>query len=123
MRNIRVIISARAGTWQRLLQNDIDSYPNVDVVAVGHGSLTTVQLIKKHQPDLLIIDSSIPSEDTLAILSNIKTENPTIFSVAIADTHYYRRKFTQAGVDCAVSTYEFKLQMQGIFDQFDKKLK
>ena len=114
MKIIRVIIAARPGTWQRLLQNDIESQPSAQVVAVANGSLTAVQLVKEHQPDLLLIDSSISSEEVIAIVNNINLESPSVQIAVISDTHQQHRKFVQAGVNFVVSTYEFKTQIQEV---------
>ena len=115
MKIIRVIIASRPGTWQKFLQNDVGSYPFVEVVAVANGSLTTIQMVKQHQPDMLLIDSSIPAEETNAIINNLKHEIPSVLIVVIADTHQLKRGFIDAGADYVVSTYEFESKIQEIF--------
>jgi chemotaxis response regulator CheB len=84
---------------------------------MAHGSLTAVQLVKEHQPDMLLIDSNIPVEEAIAILHKIKLENPSVLIVIIADTNQHQRSFTKAGANYVLSTYEFKSKMQDIFDQ------
>jgi chemotaxis response regulator CheB len=90
----------------------------VQVIGVAHGSLTAVQLVKKHQPDVLLIDANIPVEEAIAILHNIKLENPSVLIAIIADTNHDQRSLTKAGANYVVSTYEFKSKMQDIFNQF-----
>ncbi len=117
MKNIRVIIASLPGTWQRLLQNDIGSQPFVQVVAVASGSLSAVQLVEEHQPDLLLIDLSIHNEDAVAIINTIKREKHSVLIAAIADTYQQQRSMTKAGANFVVSTYEFKTQIQEILNQ------
>jgi len=118
MKSIRAIITSRPGTWQKFLQNDVGSYPFVNVVAVANGSLTTIQMVKQHQPYMLLVDSSIPAEETNAILNNIKRETPSVLIVVIADTYQLQRSFNKAGADYVVSTYEFKSKIQEIFNKY-----
>jgi chemotaxis response regulator CheB len=108
MKIIHVIIVSRPGTFQRLLQNDVDSYPFVEVVAVAHSSLSAVQLVKEYRPDLLLIDSSIPIEDITSIVYNVDLENLSVLVMVIGDKHQQQRAFNKAGANFVVSTYEFK---------------
>jgi chemotaxis response regulator CheB len=122
LKTIDVIIASRPGTWQNFLINELSSYPVVQIVGVTTGSLTALKISKQHQPGVLLIDSSIPIEEAIAILESIELENPGILTIAIADTHQQQRKLTQAGADHVVSTFEFKSKIQGIFNQFNEKL-
>jgi chemotaxis response regulator CheB len=116
-KNIRIIIASRPGAWQRFLQNDLSSYPSVEVVGISTGSLTTLQLSKEHQPDIVLIDASIPPEEAIAIIKSIKLDNPTILTVVIADTKNQQQKLVQSGTDHVLSTYEFKSKIKAIFSQ------
>jgi DNA-binding NarL/FixJ family response regulator len=118
MKTIHVIIASRPGTWQKFLQNEINSYPFVKVDAVAYGSLTILQAVKQYQAHVLLIDSSIPAEEAIAILAHIKLESPAVQVVVIADTNQQQRSFTKVGANYVVSTYEFNLKLQGIFEQY-----
>jgi chemotaxis response regulator CheB len=122
VKTIDVTIASRPGTWQNFLKNELSSYPFVRIVGVTTGSLTALKISKQHQPGVLLIDSSIPIEEVIAILESIMLENPGILTIVIADTTQQRRKLTHAGADHVVSTFEFKLKIQEIFNQFNEKL-
>lgn len=118
MEIIRVIIVSMPGTSQRMLQNNIQLHASMKVVDVAHGSLSAVNLVDVHNPDLLVIDSSIPIDETLALIQNVKRENPGIQSVVLADTTRQRRKLAQAGADYTISSYNFPNQIGDIINQF-----
>ena len=61
MKKLRLLIVSHPGTWQRVLQMNIEAYPFVKVVEVVSGSLSASQLVSQHQIDLVLIDSSIIS--------------------------------------------------------------
>ena len=120
MKKIRVIIATLPGTWQQLLMNNLDSDPRVNVIAVAHGSLTAVQLVKEHHPDMILIDSTIPIDDSVAMIQNIRLESPGLVSIVIGDTSFHRQRAIQAGADFALSTYKFPYQIHEILNNIFK---
>ena len=117
MKTIHVIIASKPGTWQKFLQNEISSYPFVKVDTVAYGSLTILQAVKQYQPDILLVDTSIPAEEAIAILDHIKLESSSVLSVIIADTNQLQRNFIQKEANYVVSTFDFKSKIQSIFSQ------
>ena len=107
MKNLHVIIVAMPGTWQKMLKSYTEAYPSVDVVEVANGSLSAMQLVEGHHPDMLLIDSSIPTDETVALLKNIKQAYPTTRSVVLTDTSRQGRRITLAGADYALPSYSF----------------
>jgi chemotaxis response regulator CheB len=116
MKTIHVIIASRPGTWQKFLQNEISSYPFVKVDAVAYGSLTILKAVKQYQPDILLVDTSIPAEEAIAILDHVKLESPDVLIVIIADTNQQQRSFIKKDANYVVSTFDFKSKIQSIFD-------
>jgi len=117
MKKLRTIIVSLPGTWQRVLQKSIESYSFMEIVEVISGSLTASQLVKQHQPNLLLIDSSIPFDDAIALVRDVKKENPKTLLIVITDTTQQRRKVTQAGADYTLSTFNFESQIDKIIHQ------
>lgn len=120
--NIRVLIVAHPGTWQRVLQMNIEAYPFVKVVDVASGSLSAAQLANQHRPNLMLIDSSIPFDDGLALIQIIKRELPETQSIVITDTTQQRRRITRAGADYALSSFDFDSQLNEILNQLIETL-
>ena len=117
MENLRLMIVSLPGTWQRMLQKCIERYPFVQVVDIANGSLSAAQRAKKYQPDLMLVDSSIPFDDVIVLIRNVKTDHPNTRSIVITDTTDQKRRILRAGAEYTLSSYNFESQMSEVFDQ------
>ena len=117
MKKLRILIVSHPGTWQRVLQMNIEAYPFAKVVEVVSGSLSASQLVSQHQVDLVLIDSSIPFDDSVALVQNVKLENPETRSIVITDTTQQSRRITRVGADYTISSYHFEAQIGEILNQ------
>lgn len=116
MKKLHVIIVAMPGTWQKLLQNNVEEHPSVDRVEVVHGSLSAMQMAEENQPDLVLIDSGIPTEETVALLKNIKLANSTTRSIVLTDTSRQGRRITLAGANYTLPTFNFAARIGEILN-------
>jgi chemotaxis response regulator CheB len=114
MKNIHVIIVSMPGTSQRMLQNSIEANLSAEVIGIVHGGLCAIQSLEEHNPDLLLVDSSIPNDEAVAIVRNVKQQNPEIMCVVITDTAHQRHRVTEAGADFTLSSFNFEPQLQDI---------
>ena len=117
MKKLHVMIVSYPGTWQKVLQRNFESYPFTEVVNVVNGSLSASQLAKELAPDIILIDSSIPLDDTVALLRNLKNEIPKTRSIVITDTTRQTREITRAGADFTLSSYNLESQIKEILNQ------
>jgi DNA-binding NarL/FixJ family response regulator len=116
MKNLHVIIVAMPGTWQKVLLNNLEAHPSVERVEVVHGSLSAMQLAEDNHPDLILIDSGIPIDETVALLNNIKSSNSDTRSVVLTDTSRQGRRITLAGADFTLPSYSFTSRIGDILD-------
>lgn len=119
MNTIHMIIVAPPGSWQNMIRRNLEVHHSVKVVGIAHGSLSALQMTKEHHPDLLVIDSSIPFDDAVALVQNIKLEDATTRSIVITDTTQQRRRVIQAGADYTLSSFEFDSQFREILNQLE----
>ena len=119
MKNLSLLIVSLPGTWQRALHKSIAVHPFVEVVEVANGSLSALQLAREAHPDLLMIDSSIPFDDTIALIQNLKQEIPEMQFIVVTDTTQQRRQAIQAGADFTLLAFDFDAQICKILDQLD----
>jgi len=122
MNYIRMIIVAPPGSWQNMIRRNLDVHHSVKVVGIAQGSLSAMQMAREHHPDLLLIDSSIPLDDSVALIQSMKQENPETRSVVITDTTQQRRRVVQAGADYTSSSFDFDTQICVILNQLDRTL-
>jgi len=119
-KNIGVIIVAVPGTWQKMLMRNLASQPSVDTLAVAHGSLSAMQLAEEHDPDLILIDSSIPTDDAVALIEKLKREKPQTKSIVLTDTSHQGRRYKLAGADYTLPIFNFVSQIKEIFDNLNE---
>jgi len=121
MKKLHVIIVAIPGTWQKLLQNKIEEHPFVERVEVVHGSLSAMQMAEENQPDLVVIDSGIPIDETVALLKNIKLANSTTRSIVLTDTSRQGHRINLAGADYTLPSYMFTSKIGDILEDLHAK--
>ena len=122
MKKLSVLVVSPPGAWQRLLQMSIDSSSFVRVVNLATGSLSASQLATEQRPDLIVIDSSIPFDDAVALVQNVKLENPETRSIVITDTTQQKRKVIRAGADFTISAYDFESHIGELLNQIRSSL-
>jgi chemotaxis response regulator CheB len=122
MKILQVMIVSHPGTWQRVLQRTFDNYSFAKVVNVVNGSLSASQFAKEFAPDVILIDSSIPFDDTVALMRNIKNEHLKTRTIVITDTTRQTREITRAGADYTLSSYNLESQIGEILHYLQEKL-
>ena len=121
-KKLNVLVVCPPGVWQRILQMSIESYSFVKVVNVATGSLSASQLANEHHPDLIVIDSSVPFDDMLALIRKVKAENHGMRSLVITDTTQQKRRVIQAGADYTISAYDFESRIGELLNQVKNSL-
>ena len=122
MKKLSVLVVSPPGAWQRLLQMSIESSSFVEVVNVATGSLSASQFAIEQRPDLIVIDSSVPFDDMLALIRKVKAENHGMKSLVITDTTQQKRRVIQAGADFTVSAYDFESRIGELLIQVRNSL-
>jgi len=122
MRNFRMIITALPGSWQKMIQRNLEMQHSVNVIGIAQGSLSALQMAREHHPDLLLIDSAIPSNDAIALIQTMKQEKPKTRSIVITDTTQQRRRFIRAGADYTLLSFNFDSQISEILNQLQGTL-
>ena len=116
------MIVSHPGTWQRILQRNLQAYSFVIVDDVVSGSLSALQVAKENPPDLLIIDSSISFDDAIALVKNVSAENPATQSLVITDTTQQRRRIVKSGANYTATSYNFESQIDAILHQLKETM-
>ena len=117
MGNLHTIIVSLPGAWRRALRENIEVYSFVKVVGVVSGSLAASNLTNRLQPEVMLIDSSVPFDDSAALVQNLKQNNLKTKIIVITDTTQQRREITQAGADYALLSFNFESQIGEILHQ------
>ena len=122
MKKLRVIIVSLPGTWQRVLQNNLEAYSFVDVIDTVGGTLSASRLAIRHQPDVVLIDSSIPVDDAVVLIQTLKKDNSKTLSVVITDTTQQQGKMSRSGADYAILSMNYETLMDEILNKLKEAL-
>jgi DNA-binding NtrC family response regulator len=117
MENLSVMIVSLPGTLQRVLQRNIESYPYVNVVGVVSGTLTASKRARQLSPHVMIIDSTIPFDDAMALVENLEQENLETKSIVITDTTQQRRRILRTGADYTLASFDYESRIGEILNQ------
>lgn len=71
---IRVVIADDDPFTLKGLENFLHLEPDVEVLACCRTGEETLQAVRQHQPDLLILDIRMPNKDSLAVLQKVGQE-------------------------------------------------
>jgi DNA-binding NarL/FixJ family response regulator len=100
MSQLRVLVADDHAVLREGLTLLIQSQPDMEVVAQARGGREATQLASRHQPDVVVLDVSMPDLDGAAAAEQIRAECPQSHVLALtrhADQGYLRRML-RAGV-------------------------
>ena len=96
------IIASRPGVMRQALRATLNLSPHIEVVGVAGGGLSALDLARQHRPALIVIDSSLPEDEMLALLRQVKQGQPHIRCLMLAETIRQQQVMLTAGADAAL---------------------
>jgi DNA-binding NarL/FixJ family response regulator len=99
---IQAVIAARPGIGREVLRVIVGLLPQIEVAGTVGGGLSVLNLVQKNPPSLLIIDSGLPEDEMVALLTRIKQDQPQIRCLVLAETTRQQATFMALGADAAV---------------------
>ena len=96
---IPTVIVSRPGIMQQSLRTSLATCPEIAVIASSGDGLTALCQVRQHQPGLLIIDSNLLEEEVVALISEVKTEQPSIRCLVFIHAHHQQRQMLATGAD------------------------
>ena len=92
--NIKILIADDHAIMRRGLELIISDYPDIDIVAQAETGLEAIKLSRKLQPDIVLMDISMPGLNGIDAAKEIKTDNPKIKIIALSahtNKHFIKR--------------------------------
>lgn len=77
MGQIRVAIADDNKDFCELLKNHIQNQPDMEVVGIAHNGNDALELLKKTNPNVLVLDIIMPHIDGIAVLEKLATDTGT----------------------------------------------
>ena len=121
MKQLQAMIVALPGSWVKILQYYIEEYPSIKVEHVATGGLSAIERTKGTQIDLIVIDSSIPSEDVAVLIRSVKKMQSDICIIAIVDTTKEAHKIRRAGADYTITACNFDQQISEALNEISQR--
>lgn len=115
----RVLVVSLPGVMQKMLRETFYSRLDVDLVGVASGGLSAVRMIQQKQPDLVVIDSNLPSSEASALIMWMKEECHQICSLVLAETTLQLNRATSAGADIVMRSYSLADNLDSVFVNLD----
>ncbi len=76
--------------------------PQIEIMEAVGGGLSALNLARQNRPALLIIDSSLPEDEILALLRQIKQEQPLVRCLVVAETSRQQAAVLAQGADAVI---------------------
>ncbi|MFM2429214.1 MAG: hypothetical protein RLZZ511_427 [Cyanobacteriota bacterium] len=75
---VRLVIVEDDPMMQLGLEQSLQDYPHVQIVALAADGVSGLAAVRQHQPDLVVMDIGLPRLDGIAVTQAIKAEMPQI---------------------------------------------
>jgi len=99
---VATIIVSRPGVIRQALRTMLAVLPQIEITDAVGGGLRALNLARQNRPALLIIDSSLPEDEILALLRQIKQEQPLVRCLVVAETTRQQAAVLAQGADAVI---------------------
>ncbi len=107
---IKAMIVSQPGIMQRILVDSLVGLP-VAVDGIASGGLSAVEMLKGSQPNLVLVDANLPSEESRMLIKHIRTNYPQVWCVALATTSRERACLVAEGAHFSILNFELSQKM------------
>ena len=98
---MKIFIADDSAVVRERLIEMLSELPGIEIIGQAQDGLEATNLIKKLNPDVVILDIRMPRENGIDVLQNIKRDKQA--PIVIMPTNYsypqYRKKCMEAGAD------------------------
>lgn len=91
------IIVSRPGAVRESLRAVLSSFSQLEVIGAVGGGLSALNKIREQRPSLLVIDGNLAEDEVLALLAQVRQEQPQVRCVVLVETSRQRGKALSAG--------------------------
>ena len=96
------LIVARPGPLRNSLQALMTTMPQIEIVAEADAPSALLRMGDRIQPDIVLIDASLPEHEVWAALQQIQSEWSQTHTIVLAEDSKQQKQALEAGADVAL---------------------
>jgi DNA-binding NarL/FixJ family response regulator len=99
MKRTLVLIVTKQGTLQTGLLALVTTIPQISTVLVAEDANIALRMLNEHCPRLLLLDMDLPEDGAQNLLKEIKSQSPSIGTIAIVDNAQQKQETETLGAN------------------------
>ena len=111
------LVVSRPGAAREALRSVLACFPQLEVVGAVGGGLSAINKIREQQPNLLVIDGNLSEDEVLALLGQVREEQPQVRCVVLVDTPRQRGRLLAAGAHAIIQRGDPPEQLQAAIER------
>jgi DNA-binding NarL/FixJ family response regulator len=119
-RSITSVLVSRPGIMRQSLQALLADCRGIDLAAVSGDGLSALSKIRKLRPGLVIIDSNLLEEETTALITAVKTEQPDARCLVFVQSAQQGSRLLLNGADAAALRESPVMLLQSMIEHLSR---
>ncbi|WP_455220432.1 response regulator transcription factor [Kaarinaea lacus] len=119
MEKIKVLVADDVKVMRSLLKSSLSTF-DVDIVSEIDNGDEVIELVRKHSPDIVFLDISMPGKNGLEVLQELKSEFADIFVAMISGHSTFEniKRSMELGADGFVSKPYTAIKIREMIDKY-----
>ncbi len=113
----KVLIVVLPGMMETLLKRTLTNRSDVSMIGSASGGLSAVSMIKEELPDLVIIESNFPDNETTRLVAWIREKCQKTRTLVLVETTQQHNQASQAGADIILYSYALAEKLDQVIEK------
>jgi DNA-binding NarL/FixJ family response regulator len=96
------LIVARSNAMQEALNTVLSSDPEIEIIGMADDGFSAMEILKAHQPDLVMVDDNLPNGEALNLIHYLKKDWPQAKTIVLTDRTQQKQALLAAGADAVL---------------------
>lgn len=119
MKKIKVLLADDVKVMRSLLKSNLSTF-DVEIVSEIDNGADVIEQVRKHSPDIVFLDISMPGKNGLEVLQELKTEFADIFVAMISGHNTFEniKRSMELGADGFVVKPYTAIKIREMIDKY-----
>ena len=114
---LSTVIVSLPGMLQNELVQLMARKTDVNLIGVASGGLSALNLIMRHDPVIVVINSNLPEMEAAALIQAIKETHGQTYSLTLVETTQQLQRATLAGSDLVIRSYNLSSNLDQVLKE------